>query len=240
MGAGAIVAVGPSAAGQRALRIANGRIVALAEAAGEAAALAAVGQDAGDVLLRLGQGVPGTVPARACDGIAAFGCLTQDRPADVLDIWARLIVAGHAAGEANWDGVICVAGDGVQFWVHLSAGEIVSFQGFLTPRLIGALGGAGDVDAAALADTMSRPERLAAHLRGAQLAGDARAISGHLIGAELAAARPYWLGQRVVLVAPDGVASPYEGALRAQGGPVSLGEAAALTLAGLRAVRAAG
>ena len=35
---------------------------------------------------------------------------------------------------SNWDGVICVIEGDVTHWVHVSAGEIVSFASFLTLR----------------------------------------------------------------------------------------------------------
>ena len=62
---------------------------------------------------------------------------------------------------------------------------------------------------------------LAAHLRSAEVTGRADAISGHLIGAELAAARPYWLGQSVVLIDGGASSAGHAGALEAQGVPVS-------------------
>lgn len=86
-------------------------------------------------------------------------------------------------------------------------------MGCLTPRLIADLGGAETPDMTALSDTLSRPERLAAQLRSAQVAGDAAAITGHLVGAELAAAKVYWLGQEVVLLGQG----PYYDALKVQG-----------------------
>src|SRR5699024_7089512 len=110
-------------------------------------------------------------------------------------------------------------------WAEVSAGEVVSFRGFLTgelERLLAtgsslreALGGDGFDEAAfdaALADALARPEALAARLHGLraeallddQPPAAARArLSGLLTGAELAAARPWWLG-REVIVAGDG------------------------------------
>ena len=60
-------------------------------------------------------------------------------------------------------------------------------------------------------------------------------LSGLLIGAELAAARPYWLGQRIGLIGAPALCALYAGALAAQGAPTETMEAEAATLAGLTA-----
>ena len=62
-------------------------------------------------------------------------------------------------------------------------------------------------------------------------------LSGLLIGAELAAARPYWLGQRVALLGDSRLAGHYAAALAAQAAPPETAEAEAMTLAGLTAAR---
>lgn len=63
-------------------------------------------------------------------------------------------------------------------------------------------------------------------------------LSGLLIGIELAGARPYWLGQPVVIVGESGIAGACGAALTAQGAAVRAVNAEAMTLAGLRAARA--
>ena len=88
-------------------------------------------------------------------------------------------------------------------------------QGVLTPGLIDALDGADMPYAAAMESTLSRPERLAAHLHEAKVSDDPSAITGHLFGAELAATRPYWLGQQVAVLEDD--PSALLAALEAQG-----------------------
>ncbi len=55
-------------------------------------------------------------------------------------------------------------------------------------------------------------------------------LSGHLIGAELAAARPYWLGQEVVVAGARALAGLYGDALSAQGASARVIEADPLTL----------
>ncbi|RBI73980.1 2-dehydro-3-deoxygalactonokinase [Roseovarius sp. TE539] len=148
--------------------------------------------------------------------------LAQEQPRDLVSGWLRLRVAGALAEDRNWDGVICAAEGGVSHWLHVSANEVVSSRGFLTWRLVTALGGAPDrADMTALTDSLSRPAQLAADLRSAELGGDTAAMTGHLIGAELAAARPYWLGQEVIVVHPSATASSHARALTAQGVPVS-------------------
>ena len=180
--------------------------------------LAALQASAATVMVQDGRSshaVPAPVlaedPTLLCD-------LTQTRPRGHLPATARLRIAGVLAARPNWDGVICLALPEATHWCQISANEIISFQSALTPHLAKALGGGGKLaDPDALADTMSRPERLSIHLRSATLADDPSAVIGHLLGAELAAMRPYWLGQQVISVAQD---SLYSDALSAQGVPV--------------------
>ncbi|WP_277620928.1 2-dehydro-3-deoxygalactonokinase [Pseudophaeobacter leonis] len=89
---------------------------------------------------------------------------------------------------------------------------------------------------------MSRPERLASRLAELQAtvqlqSGDntemAGKLWGYLLGAELAAARPYWLGQNLALIAEDALASPYLAALSAQGLPVTRAQPDRMALEGL-------
>ena len=94
----------------------------------------------------------------------------------------------------------------------------------------------------AVSDAISRPERIAARLFGLRaeallggLTPDlARArLSGFLIGLELAGARPYWLGQDVVVLGAEGLAAAYLSALSAQGLGPRLIDVDAMTRAGL-------
>ena len=63
-------------------------------------------------------------------------------------------------------------------------------------------------------------------------------LSGLLIGAELAGARPYWLGRDVVLIGADRLAHAYRDALAQAGLTARLLDATAMTQAGLAAARA--
>lgn len=143
--------------------------------------------------------------------------LTQDKPRGLLCAVARLRIAGALRERPNWDGVVCLPMADATHWCQISANEIVSFQSALTPRLAQILNAADIADPEALADTMSRPERLALHLRSATLSRSGDTVAGHLLGAELAAMRPYWLGQQVITIARN---SLYSGALGVQGVPV--------------------
>lgn len=177
--------------------------------------------------------------------------MVQDHPADRMG--ASLVqVAGFVAAHPGWDGVLCLTGRHSK-WVHISAGEVVSFRSFITAELFGLLAGQSSLRHAvvsadwhqpafeqALAETMSRPERLAAVLAGLQLqTGDpamARAVlSGTLIGAEMAAARPYWLGQNVAVIGSGRLAGHYQSALAAQGVQARRQDATDLALHGLQA-----
>jgi hypothetical protein len=205
----------------RAFALDGARVVAEAGAVTPDEALAALTGTSGPVL-RVGEGVATSLPAPLLPETGpTLPGFTQDTPADVLDGWTRLLLIGLSEAQPGWDGVACVLTPTLAHWVHVSAREAVSCLSFLTPRLVTALRGAEDVDANALADSLSRPERLAAHLRTAEVSNRPAALTGHLLGAELAAARPYWLGQNVALIAPAGAASGRAAALEAQGVPVS-------------------
>lgn len=181
--------------------------------------------------------------------------IRQESPPDVMR-GEETQIAGLLAAEPGFDGVACLPGTHTK-WVHLSAGEVVSFRSFLTGELFAllagrsvlrhAMAGEGWDDAAfeaAVSDALSRPAEVAAKLfeiRAASLLqglspGAARArLSGLLIGIELAAARPYWLGQELRLVGEAGIARAYGAALSAQGVALRARDADAMTLAGLTA-----
>lgn len=178
----------------------------------------------------------------------------QAHPADVMR-GEETQIAGFLATSPGFDGVICLPGTHTK-WAHVSAGEIVSFRTAMTGEMFALLSersvlrhsvGAGwDADsfAAGVDQTLSRPEGLAAALFSLRaegllndLAGDAaRArLSGLLIGAELAAMRPYWLGQQVALIGAEALSAAYATALEAQGVPCRSVGAEEMTLAGLTA-----
>ncbi|MBL4768139.1 MAG: 2-dehydro-3-deoxygalactonokinase, partial [Rhodobacteraceae bacterium] len=64
--------------------------------------------------------------------------LRQPKPADVMR-GEETQVAGFLALNPGWDGVICMPGTHTK-WVLVSAGEVVSFQTFMTGELFATLG----------------------------------------------------------------------------------------------------
>lgn len=185
--------------------------------------------------------------------------LQQTTPADVMR-GEETQIAGALALHAGFDGVFCLPGTHSK-WVHVSAGEVVSFQTCMTGEMFALLSeqsvlrhGMAEVgweDAAfdgALSDALSRPERLGARLFGIRAEGllaglspgAARArLSGLLIGTELAGARAYWLGQPVAIIGAARLSALYARALAAQGAAVRQVAARDTVLAGLTAARAA-
>ncbi len=184
--------------------------------------------------------------------------VSQNDPPDVMR-GEETQIAGYLAENPGFDGVLCLPGTHTK-WVHVSACEIVSFRTFMTGELFAllsersvlrhSLDGQG-WDENAFADALdiarSRPEGLAAHLftlRAEELLhGQSGAIararlSGLLIGAELAAARAYWLGRPVALVGTPDLTSVYDVALRAQGVNPMVVDGDTMTLTGLIAARA--
>lgn len=162
-------------------------------------------------------------------------------------------IAGFLRSDPNFDGVICLPGTHTK-WVQISAGEVVSFRTFMTGEMFDLISAksvlrhsVGDGwDAAAFADAIndaiSRPEALASLmfrlraddlLNGTPLHTTRSRLSGLLIGAELAAARAYWLGQRIVLIGNEKLASIYATALDLQAAPPEKIDVTTATLAGL-------
>ncbi|EPX80985.1 2-dehydro-3-deoxygalactonokinase [Litoreibacter arenae] len=163
-------------------------------------------------------------------------------------------IAGFLHRNPDFDGVICLPGTHTK-WARISAGEIVNFQTFMTGEAFALFSeqsvlrhsvttDAFDADtfAASLADAMAHPQALASQLfglRAASLVADLGAaaarsrLSGLLIGAELAAARPYWLGQNVAIIGASTLAGLYRTGLEAQGLSITLAEVEDMTLSGL-------
>ena len=182
--------------------------------------------------------------------------LSQLDPADVMR-GEETQVAGALALYPNFDGVLCLPGTHAK-WAQISAGEVVSFQTFMTGELFALLSTqsvlrhsmAEGWDEAAfdagLSEALSRPDRIAARLFSLRAEGllhalpgaAARArLSGLLIGIELAGAKPYWLGQEVKLIGAEGLSASYARALATQGLTAERLDATACTLAGLAALR---
>lgn len=183
--------------------------------------------------------------------------LAQTKPADVMR-GEETQIAGALSLLRDFDGVICLPGTHSK-WAHISAGEVVSFQTYMTGEMFallstqsvlrhGMAGGGWDQTAfdEGLSEAVSRPEKIAARLFTLRAEGlltgltadAARArLSGLLIGIELAAARPYWLGQDVVLVGAQSLTDSYARALATQGLTARTLDATACTLSGLATAR---
>jgi len=180
--------------------------------------------------------------------------ISQTSPADVMR-GEETQIAGFLALNPNWDGVLCLPGSHTK-WVHVSADEVVSFQTLMTGELFAAIsettvlrhsvddGWDGVSFDSGVAYGMARPERIAARLfslRAEALLHDlpkpaARArLSGLLIGIELAATKPYWLGQNVAIIGESKLSTFYASALALQGVQATQAKVDRITLAGLTA-----
>ena len=179
--------------------------------------------------------------------------LSQSKPADVMR-GEETQVAGALALHPTFDGVFCLPGTHSK-WTRVSAGEVVSFQTYMTGELFALLSTQsvlhhsltteGYDDASfdeGLSEALSRPDRIAARLFSLRAEGllhglssaQARSrLSGLLIGIELAGAKPYWLGQDVKLIGAENLAVSYAHALQSQGLKSDRLDATACTLAGL-------
>jgi len=193
----------------------------------------------------------GPVPVPYADSRAAVFAvpgLSQAAPTDFTQ-GEETAIAGFIGQHPDWDGVLCLPGRHSR-WAQVSAGEVVSFRSFLTGELFAVLAAplqqSDSTDAVfldALGNAISHPERIAAalfSLRAQTVLGDPEAaeartrLSGLLIGLELAATRPYWLGQNVALIVSGDFGARYDTALRAQGIHAKIADRTQMTLAGLR------
>lgn len=151
--------------------------------------------------------------------VVAIEPLCQQAPAGRTN-GAETAIAGYLSLNRTFDGVLLVLSSET-CWAHISAEEIVSFQTCLTPWLANALSNRfPEPDAAfldAMNETLSRPERLAQHLSSAKAKQQTSVSVAHLIGAEIAATKAYWLGQRVVVLGDAPNRLLYRAALEHQG-----------------------
>ena len=179
--------------------------------------------------------------------------VAQTAPPDVMR-GEETQIGGYLAGNPDFEGVICLPGTHTK-WVHISAGEIVSFRSFMTGEIFALLSchsvlrhslttESWDDKAftAAVIDAKLAPQNLSSSLfslrAGVLLNGLPRAtataqLSGWLIGLELAGSRPYWLGQEVVVIGPDKLGKRYMSALEALGVAPKFELGDTLALAGL-------
>jgi 2-dehydro-3-deoxygalactonokinase len=177
-----------------------------------------------------------------------LGALTQAQPHTRLCA-AVSKIQGFLQVNKDWDGVLCLPGFATTVWSLISANEVVSVLSFTTAPLVEALSPiavSASIDSDALIsplqDVISKPETLGLRLaesRSLWAAGelnDAAVLSqtwGAALGAELAAARAYWLGQNLALIAPSALAAPYKAALSSQYVPFTEVDEAQMTIKGL-------
>ncbi len=180
--------------------------------------------------------------------------ISQTKPAHDVMRGEETQIAGFLSVNPEFDGVICLPGTHTK-WVHVSAGEIVSFRTCMTGEIFGLLQTHSvlrsvldplrwdeDEFVAAVESQISRPESLAARMfairaesliAGLEPETATGRLSGALIGAELAAAREYWLGRDLVLIGSERLATAYAKALSVVGQTSRIEEVTPMTLAGL-------
>ncbi|TMV89714.1 2-dehydro-3-deoxygalactonokinase [Thioclava sp. BHET1] len=174
--------------------------------------------------------------------LPALPGLVQTRPDETVTPPEAARIAGILAGMAQFDGVIWICG-ATSLWAHISAGEIVSVTRMGSAAMLAGLGAplhAGEEFDAALSDALSRPERMARDLGALALSGRSERAAGAVLGAELAATRPWWLGQPVLALSSPtapGWAEICQRALQSQGAQVTLGDGEAALIAGLAQAR---
>lgn len=166
-----------------------------------------------------------------------FPALSQEEPRHVT-LGMEATIAGFVAQTPKFDGVLCLPGARMTVWAHISAEEVVSFRSVATGLMMTGLAQQSGYEAFlsgealddtvftdAVSDAMSRPEQFSYRIAsleaeaylGTLLPARARATAlGLLIGAELAATRPYWLGQPIALIGDADLCATYGLALNAQ------------------------
>jgi 2-dehydro-3-deoxygalactonokinase len=147
-------------------------------------------------------------------------------------------IRGFLSIFSNFDGIICLPGTHTK-WVHVSAGEVISFRTFMSGELFDLLSkysvlkhsvksdGWDDKEfKSAVSESISNPQKIfsdffklrADHLLKQVEQSELRSkLSGYIIGAELAGAKPYWLGQNVVILGNNNLSKIYKIALEGQG-----------------------
>jgi len=199
-------------------------------------------------------------PARTHDPrlkVHVLSGISQHNPWDVMR-GEETQIAGLLAAQPKFEGVVALPGTHTK-WVQILDGEVFHFASFMTGELfallsnhsvlrhsVDAKGFAKDSFIAAVEDTLSRPERVAAQIFGLRaehlLKGEdpviaASRLSGLLLGLELAGAKPYWLGQPIALVASGQHATCYSTALEVVGASFEVFNPDDCVLSGLRAAR---
>ena len=128
-------------------------------------------------------------------------------------------LGAFVADHAKWDGIVIFAGS-VTTWAHVSAGELISFRSSLALKIacdvirdrgLATPDQVGDAFNDAVSNGLSNPESVFSKLSASV---DAETHLGHVLGADLAAFRSYWLGQDIVILGEGGAAHWIEAALK--------------------------
>jgi 2-dehydro-3-deoxygalactonokinase len=180
--------------------------------------------------------------------------IMQKSPPDVMR-GEETQIAGYLSKNPDFDGIICLPGTHTK-WVHISAGEIVSFKTFMTGEIFLSLSEYSILKSSvqsdgldltsfleAFEDTYSNPALLSSKLfglRAADLLENTSSkllkskLSGYLIGSELAGAKSYWLGQNIVMIGNDDLCILYQKALKKLGLNATIENTQSVTLYGLQ------
>lgn len=179
--------------------------------------------------------------------------IKQNSPADVMR-GEETQIAGFMAMQPHYEGIVVLPGTHTK-WAYLSANEVVSFQTFMTGEIFAYLtersvlrhsigdGWKSEAFLPAVEEALSKPEALAARLfnlraddllNGADPDAARARLSGLLIGAEIAAAKPYWLGRQLMVLGSGPLMHHYIGALHAQGVRAMQGNVKVMTTEGLK------
>jgi 2-dehydro-3-deoxygalactonokinase len=163
----------------------------------------------------------------------------QDTPYAILGM-EQLYLSALAARDGHWDGAVSF-GNGT--WVQMSAGETIAFQkgcfdlaaDCLDPEVAQLAAHEGGLRADRLPHLIARAQDRAAV--NETTAAEAQSyIIGASVGADIATAKPYWLGNDVKLVSLGKHGKVYEEAMSALAIPVTVIDARELlqeALAGL-------
>ena len=130
-------------------------------------------------------------------------------------------LGAFVADHAKWDGIVIFAGP-VTTWAQVSAGELISFRSSLALKIayhvmldrgLDNPDQVGDGFNDAVGSGLSNPETVFSKLSASV---GAETHLGHVLGAELAAFRSYWLGQDIVILGEGDAAHWIEAALKSQ------------------------
>lgn len=179
--------------------------------------------------------------------------LSQADPPDVMR-GEETQIAGYLATHADFVGVLCLPGTHTK-WVRVDRGSVLGFSTFMSGELFAILsthstlrygmscdGWNESMFLEQLARTLKQPEMLTASLFGIRArsllqelpGGSAQAaLSGLLLGIELAGTRSLWHDSHTVIIGKDTLAERYATALASQGASATTHSGEELVLTGL-------